>query len=320
MIAFVLSGGTNRGSLQAGALQALLERGIVPDLIAATSVGAATSVALAALPSLEGVHWAQDGWRRVTRADVFPGGMFNGLWRIARWRGSLHDQEPFRRFLLAMTPPNARRFGDLQLPLLITATVLGSGRMHLFGDNPDDRLIDALMAATAVPPFYPPYPYRGELLVDGAVLANLPLGVAIARNARTIFALDVVGRPATAVLDPGNLMHTLFYSLQAMLRHQSERERQLSALARQRGITIHHITLDAGAALPYHDFSQSAALIDAGYATARAYLATLPAPPDVGQRVARSLRAAANWVARLRLSRPAVAPALADQRATNDDH
>ncbi|HNK70256.1 MAG TPA: patatin-like phospholipase family protein, partial [Flavobacteriales bacterium] len=40
MIAFVLSGGGNRGALQAGALLALLERGIRPDLIVGTSVGA----------------------------------------------------------------------------------------------------------------------------------------------------------------------------------------------------------------------------------------------------------------------------------------
>ncbi len=300
MIAFVLSGGTNRGSLQAGAVQALIERGIVPDLIAATSVGSATSVALAALPSHEGVRWAQEGWRRVTRADVFPGGLVQSLWRLATWRGSLHDQEPFRRFMLSMTPPDIRRFGDLRTPLLVTATVLGSGRMHLFGDNPQDRLIDALMAATAIPPFYPPYPHRGELLVDGAVLANLPLGVAIARNARTIFALDIVRNPNSAVLDPSNLLHTLFYSLQAMIHHQIERERQLSALARQRGIVIHHITFDAGATLPYHDFSHNEELIAAGYAITQAYLAALPTPPSLRQRLAQTMRQTITRLARTR--------------------
>jgi NTE family protein len=309
LIAFVLSGGTNRGSLQAGAVQALLERGIIPDFIAATSVGATTGIALAAQPSLEGVAWAQDGWRRVTRDDVFPGGFLNSLWRIARWQGSLHDQEPFQRFMRSMMPVHARRFGDLRIPCLVTATVLGSGRMHLFGDDPQDRIIDALMAATAIPPFYPPYSYRGELLVDGAVLSNLPLEVAIERNARTIFALDVVTHPTKAVLDPGNLIHTLFYSLLSMMRHQDERERQLTALARQRGITIHHIRLDGGTSLAYNDFSQNAELIESGYAAACTYLDSLPNRPVVGQRVAQTLRTAAAQFTRLRTMRLATMPA-----------
>lgn len=40
MIAFVLSGAGNRGPLEVGALRALLEQGIVPDLMVGTSAGA----------------------------------------------------------------------------------------------------------------------------------------------------------------------------------------------------------------------------------------------------------------------------------------
>lgn len=37
---FVLSGGGSRGPLQVGAMRALLEAGIVPDLLVGTSIGA----------------------------------------------------------------------------------------------------------------------------------------------------------------------------------------------------------------------------------------------------------------------------------------
>ena len=40
MIAFVLSGAGNRGPLQVGAVRALLNQGIRPDLIVGTSAGA----------------------------------------------------------------------------------------------------------------------------------------------------------------------------------------------------------------------------------------------------------------------------------------
>lgn len=45
--AFVLGGGGSRGALQVGALRALLEAGIVPDLLVGTSIGAANAAGLA---------------------------------------------------------------------------------------------------------------------------------------------------------------------------------------------------------------------------------------------------------------------------------
>jgi len=52
MRAFVLSGGGNRGALQAGALKVLLQRGVVPDFIVGSSIGALHGAFLAAAPTL----------------------------------------------------------------------------------------------------------------------------------------------------------------------------------------------------------------------------------------------------------------------------
>ena len=56
MLSFVLSGGGSRGALQVGALQALLEEGIRPDMVVGTSIGAINSVWFAADPTLQGVE------------------------------------------------------------------------------------------------------------------------------------------------------------------------------------------------------------------------------------------------------------------------
>ena len=45
--AFVLSGGGNQGVSQVGMLRALLERGIVPDVVIGTSAGALNGAAVA---------------------------------------------------------------------------------------------------------------------------------------------------------------------------------------------------------------------------------------------------------------------------------
>lgn len=304
MIAFVFSGGGNRGAVQAGALLALLERNIRPDLIIGTSVGAINGIPFAANPSLAGTRLAVETWRRVRRADVFPGNPLTVGWRVLTRQGSLHDQGSFRRFLLSMLPPGVRRFGDLQVPCVVTSTVLGTGQLRLFGEDPEERLVDGLLASTAIPPFFPPHHYRGEWLVDGAVVANLPIAQAIARGARTIYALDIVdeGLPVSG----RNLGQTLSYSLRAMISQQDELERRIASLGR--GITIHDIKLTAGQQLAYNDFSSSGALIEAGHETAVSYLDSLPAPrSDRYRRIAGALRSAIRTIGTRRT--PATPPA-----------
>jgi NTE family protein len=282
MVAIVLSGGGNRGALQAGAILALLERGIRPDLIVGTSAGALNAVALAADPTPEGARRLIETWRGVRRAQVFPGNPLTVGWRILTGQGSLHGQHSFRRFVLSTHPHNVRRFGDLKVPCIVTATTLGASRLRLFGEDPKEHLIDAVLASTAIPPFVPPFRYRDEWLVDGAVVANLPLGPAIERGARTIYALEIAADEAA--VNGRSLTQTLSYSLTAMLSRQHEQERRLSALGRQRGITIHNIRLTGGQGMAYNDFSCTGMLLDSGYQAALAYLDSLPSPQPLPHR------------------------------------
>jgi len=289
MIAFVLSGGGNRGSVQAGAILALLERGIQPDLIVGTSVGALNGVVLAANPTLEGARWIADSWRKVRRADIFPGNRLTVGWRLLTGRGSLHGRDGFDRFVRSMLPAGVEQFGQLCAQCIVTATVLNSGQLHVFGLGPQEPLVDAIMASTAIPPFFPPYRYGDEWLVDGAVVANLPLAQALSRGARTIYALNIVDEAAPA--NGRSLGQTMTYALSAMISRQDELERRLVTAGRRRGIVIHDIRLPVDRGLAYNDFSNSPALIDAGHGAAAAYLDTHCAPqPPRYSRWAQRLR------------------------------
>jgi NTE family protein len=279
MIAFVLSGGGNRGSVQAGAILALLERGIQPDLIVGTSVGALNGVALAACPTLEGARAIAESWRKVRRADIFPGNTFTVGWRLLMGRGSLHERDGFGRFVRSMLPANVERFGDLRAQCIVTATVLNSGRLRVFGADPREQVVDAILASTAIPPFFPPYRYGDEWLVDGAVVANLPLAQAINRGARTIYALNIVDEATPA--SGSSIGQTISFALSAMISRQDELERQLVMIGRRRGITIHDIRLIVDRSLAYNDFSNSPALIEAGHRATAAYL-DAHAPPMPG--------------------------------------
>ncbi|TML78074.1 MAG: hypothetical protein E6G04_08615, partial [Actinobacteria bacterium] len=50
-VAFVLSGGGVLGAVQVGQLRALIEAGVVPDVLIGTSVGALNAAAIAADPT-----------------------------------------------------------------------------------------------------------------------------------------------------------------------------------------------------------------------------------------------------------------------------
>src|SRR5262249_59152244 len=104
MIAFVLSGGGNRCALRGGALKAVLERGIYPDLIVATSVGALNGVMLAADPTVAGARRLAESWPNIRRDDIFPGNPLTVTWRILRGRGSLHGQHNLARFIARQVP------------------------------------------------------------------------------------------------------------------------------------------------------------------------------------------------------------------------
>ena len=71
--AFVLSGGASLCALQVGMLHALYERGVVPDLLVATSVGALNAAFVASRPQT--VTTARElgrVWRNLEREDIFP--------------------------------------------------------------------------------------------------------------------------------------------------------------------------------------------------------------------------------------------------------
>jgi NTE family protein len=271
MRAFVFSGGANRGALQAGATLALLEQGITPDLIVSSSVGSINGAVLAANPSLEGVRQTAERWKTVRCDEVFPGNRAMSLWRLMRGLGSLHDNRALRRFILGLLPANVRRFSDLAVPLFVTATNYRTGELHLFGHDPQERLIDALMASCAVPPYLPPYSYRDELYIDGGFVSNLPLSVAVAQGATEIWALEI-GVDAASSSPAISMRGTVMRSFEALMRMQMSRERELVRLMQQSGVVVHHIQMLHYSSIDVHDFSHSAALMDLGYQTAQTYL------------------------------------------------
>jgi NTE family protein len=181
----VFGGGGAKAAAHIGAFRALEEAALMPGHIFGTSMGGVFSTlfasGLTAGEALERV--AGIGEKQILRTEPFA--LLKGLWARA-----LLQPEPFRRALERML--DARRFGDLKIPLTITATALDTGELVLFGAGGRDvPLIDALYATCALPLFLPPAVIDGRRYADGGLRAVVPLEPAARVPARLVVAVDV---------------------------------------------------------------------------------------------------------------------------------
>lgn len=288
MRAFVFSGGSNLGPTQIGAARALLERGIVPDMLVGCSAGAINAAQLARELSLDEVERMAHNWRTVTHRDVYPGSRAAVVMRFLRGRDSLYCNRNFYAMLQRNGVTLAHTFGEsTAVPLYITATNLRTGRLHVFGDNPNDRILDALMASTALTPLHPPWEVNGERYVDGGTVTPLPLRVAIERGATEIYALHTDGAADMAAHKlPRGVVGVLTRSVDTMLKLQAEHDLYLART--NPAVTLHYIHLHVATPPHFLDFACCDDLVEQGYVRTREYLDhnyRPPTPPTAPERL-----------------------------------
>jgi len=271
MIAFVLSGGGNRGALQAGALQALFAHGIQPDLIVGTSAGALNGAYVALSPTLEGANQLADIWRSVRKEEAFPGNLLTMAWRFITGKDSLFDNQALRRFVEQNLPPDRPTFGDVLVPLYVTGANINTHTLYLFGEDPTARLVDAVMISSAIPPELPPIEFNGYQYLDGGLVTVVPIEIAIEKGATEIYAINVsyAGAPQPPVHGVWNIAQR---SITTLIYQQLVDDLEEAAEAGD-ALDLHHISIQAFADLPLTDFDHMAEMVDAGHRLTEDYLA-----------------------------------------------
>ena len=185
-IGLALGAGAARGWAHIGALRELRAMGLVPDIIAGSSIGALVGGCFAAgrLDELESFA------RSLNRRRVF--GLldfsFSGAGLIGgdRLRARLHESI------------GAMRIEDLPMRFAGVATELGTGHEVWLRRG---SLVDAMRASYALPGVFEPVRIGGRWLIDGAVVNPVPVSVARALGAERVVALSIAidgtGRGAT---------------------------------------------------------------------------------------------------------------------------
>lgn len=278
--AVVCSGGGSRGAAQAGALQVMLEAGVVPDLLIGTSVGAINAAFLAAEPSPERARGLVEIWKGLRDRDVFPTPALVQLIRLALGSDHVCSSDGLRTLL--ETHLGYREIEDASVPLVVVATDLLTGAERRLRAGP---VVAAVLASAAIPGVFAPVPWGRDLLVDGGVVANVPLAAAVAAGADEVWALDT-GQLCAERHRPHSAVDV---ALQALAVQSTARaEAEFACLPS--GVTVHHIVLPCVTHRRRSDFSGSAELIASGAAATSEALGGAPLGPSSARQRSRATR------------------------------
>src|SRR3954469_9862438 len=172
-LAYVLPGGGALAAYQVGVLDALTAAGISPDRLIGVSAGAMNAALFSWSSGPDGVSRIERIWTNMRRRDllrVHPGRLALAL---AGKRRSFLDNRHGITFLRAHL--GARRIEHAPIPLSIIATDLATGRPVILESG---DAVSAIVASSAFPGVFPPVEFDGYTLIDGGVVADVPLDLA----------------------------------------------------------------------------------------------------------------------------------------------
>jgi NTE family protein len=171
--------------MQAGMLRALFERGVVPDLLVGTSVGALNAAFVASRPqTVETADQLARVWHELRREQIFPLSLRTLVVGLSGHRDHLVPDGGLRR--LVARHVEFADLGDAAVPLHVVAFDLTENCEVLLSRG---STLDVITAAASIPGIFPPVPIAGRSLVDGGVINNTPISHAVALGAKRIFVL-----------------------------------------------------------------------------------------------------------------------------------
>ena len=222
-VGLVLGGGGARGAAHIGVLEVLEKHNIKIDCVAGTSMGGLVAGGFAGglnskamLDGLSKANWRdmfidypdydEQSYRSKKLSSRFIPGLEMGVTNkgVELPAGVVAGQK-LRLFFnhLVHADVTQRNIEDLPLKLSIIATNIGNGDRVVFRE---DSLTTAMRASMSVPGLLSPVDYKGNKLVDGGLVDNVPIAEVRERcNPDVVIAVNV-GSPLLKPEDIGSLV------------------------------------------------------------------------------------------------------------------
>lgn len=173
----VLSGGSAFGLAHIGVIKFLEENNLIPNEIIGTSIGAIIGAIYSIGYSSTEIENILDELNLIKLIDYGFG------------KPSFIKSQKLKSFYLKYF--ENKKLNDVNIPLKIVATHLSTGNIEIFDKLNNIKIIDAVMASSALPVIFPPVVIKSQEYVDGYISSNLPVEFAISKN---ILAVDVVNK------------------------------------------------------------------------------------------------------------------------------
>jgi NTE family protein len=193
-IGIALGSGLARGFAHIGVLKALNRHGIMPTIVAGTSIGALVGGCYLAGKLQELEDWAL----ALNRRKVF--GYLDFRVRSAGLIGGNR-----------LTSTLEQYFKDTQIeslphPFIAIASDIATGHEVWLRKG---NLIDAMRASFALPGVFPPVDVNNRLLVDGALINPVPVSPCLALGSRMTIAVDLNADLIGKATKPGQRFQTV---------------------------------------------------------------------------------------------------------------
>lgn len=185
-----LSGGGARGFAHIGAMRALYELGLRPDIVAGVSAGSVVA-------AFHGANMLEDS---NVLLNLFAGSRFRDFAEIQVPTQAFFSLDRFKDKLEAIIP--YKTIESLPNPTVICATDLDNATKMAFTSGP---LAERVVASCSIPIIFEPVTIDGRRYVDGGVLRNLPAW-AIRHLCDTLIGIncspfDPTASPAKGIID-----------------------------------------------------------------------------------------------------------------------
>lgn len=173
-VGVAFGGGAALGSAHVGVLKALKEKGVQPEFLSGTSIGAYVAAHVAfGTPVEELEELAKDlDWLDITGFKMSKMGL-------------LSNERLGKKVLDQLGKVNIE---DSKIPLCMIATDLTTGEKVVLMEGP---LYKAVMASTCLPGIFVPVEWEDKLLVDGVFCENVPVTPLKEMGAKDIIGVDL---------------------------------------------------------------------------------------------------------------------------------
>ncbi len=215
---YILQGGGALGSFECGAIQALSEKNITPDIVAGVSIGAFNGAIIAGNPNDPAKallsFWgeimsnpppaANEQMRHILaneQAAMFGvNNFFQPRWLTPpmnlsqmpmNW-SSFYDFSPVKSLLEKYVDFDKLHLSPIRL--LISAVNIQTGEMTIFDSHSEKITVDHIIASGSLPPMFPWTTINGKHYWDGGILSNSPLETVVERcgsAGKQIYVIDL---------------------------------------------------------------------------------------------------------------------------------